>query len=93
VRALFTREALIESDWYAERRRTKQSRDIALWKRHVAALETFLASGAPVTGADIELRLDLARKQLAHVTACEYLDELIGTIGADPFRGQMPAES
>jgi hypothetical protein len=91
VRALFTREALIESDWYAERRRTKQSRDIALWTRHVAALEKFLAGGG--TGLDIELRLTEARRQLARVSACEYLEELTGTIGADPFRGQMPAES
>jgi hypothetical protein len=93
VRVLFTREALIESDWYAERRRTKQSRDRALWKRHVASLEKFLASGAPGMGVDVEFRLNEARRQLARVSADEYRNELIGTIGADPFRGQMPAES
>lgn len=31
IRALFTREALLASDWYHERLATKQQRDIALW--------------------------------------------------------------
>ncbi|MCX6625293.1 MAG: hypothetical protein NTY38_30380, partial [Acidobacteria bacterium] len=37
VRAMFTREALLSSDWYQERLRVKQERDIALWQRHLAA--------------------------------------------------------
>ena len=41
IRAMFTREALLASDWYHERLETKQVRDIALWKRHVAYLDTF----------------------------------------------------
>src|SRR5262249_14976761 len=43
VRALFTREAMLESDWYAARLRVKQARDVELWKRHVSALVEFLA--------------------------------------------------
>jgi len=35
LRAMFTRESLLSSDWYAARLRAKQTRDIALWKRHV----------------------------------------------------------
>ena len=31
VRQMFTREALLSSEWYRERLRTKQARDIALW--------------------------------------------------------------
>ena len=31
IRALFTREYLLQSDWYAERLRIKQSRDLSLW--------------------------------------------------------------
>jgi len=89
VRAMFTRERLLASDWYAERLRTKQSRDVALWTRHEAALEAFRASGAPATGVDIDGRLRAARSQLARVRAPEYLEELAGTIGADPFHGQV----
>jgi hypothetical protein len=34
VRAWFTRESLLESEWYRDRLRAKQSLDIALWTRH-----------------------------------------------------------
>jgi hypothetical protein len=37
IRAIFTREYLLKSDWYQERLRTKQRRDIALYKRLGAA--------------------------------------------------------
>lgn len=67
VRALFTREAMLASDWYRERLQVKQQRDVALWTRHVAAV-----------GQE-------AADELARVSAPEYLDSLLGTIGADPF--------
>ena len=44
-RGLFGREAVLESDWYQERLRCKQERDVALWQRHLAALEQFQGSG------------------------------------------------
>ncbi|HEY4086185.1 MAG TPA: hypothetical protein VGM43_09620, partial [Bryobacteraceae bacterium] len=71
LRNLFTREALLASDWYAERLATKQKRDIALWTRHVAATNTAAA-----------------RAELTRVSSPKYLEELRGTIGADPFHGQ-----
>jgi hypothetical protein len=43
VRALFTREALADSDWYAERLRVKQEREVDLWTRHVGTLSECLA--------------------------------------------------
>jgi hypothetical protein len=77
IRSLFTREAMLASDWYRERLRVKQERDVALWTRHVSALE---AAGRP---------LEDARLQLARVSAPAYLQELEGTIGADPFHLQF----
>ncbi len=68
IRALFSRDAVLASDWYAARLKARQERDIALWTRHVAA-----------TGAE------KARARLEHVQSAEYLAELVGTIGADPF--------
>jgi hypothetical protein len=76
VRAMFTREALLSSDWYNRRLRVKQERDIALWRRHVEALKDPAAS--------------IAREQLARVSSPAYLGELMGTIGADPFDKQLP---
>jgi len=91
VRALFSREAMLASDWYRERLRVKQKRDVALWKRHIAALEGFSASGAAAFGVNVGFRLSEARKRLARVSGAAYLEELVGTIGADPFHGQMGA--
>jgi hypothetical protein len=34
---MFTREAVLASDWYQARLVAKQARDVALWTRHVAA--------------------------------------------------------
>ncbi len=73
VRRMFTREAVLASEWYRERLRVKQARDVALWERHVGA-----------TGSRA------AKEGLARVSAPAYLGELVGTIGADPFLGQLP---
>jgi phosphoenolpyruvate carboxykinase (diphosphate) len=91
IRTLFTRESLIASNWYAERLRTKQQRDIALWQRHVAAIGKFRAAERefpPEDDIDFENRESLAHAQIARVSSPAYLDELVGTIGADPFHGQ-----
>lgn len=79
VRAMFTREALVASDWYQERLRVKQERDVALWQRHLANLEKC------GEGCD---RLGEVRRQLTRVQSPDYLAELAGTIGADPLHGQ-----
>ena len=71
IRAMFTRDAVLDSTWYRERLRTKQARDIALWTRHVEAVGTERAGAG-----------------LARVSSPAYLDELAGTIGADPFHLQ-----
>lgn len=83
IRAMFTREYLLRSDWYRERLETKQSRDVALWSRHVTALESV---DSTVEGMNLEERRETARAKLARVSAREYLGELVGTIGADPLR-------
>ncbi len=58
VRALFTREALLASDWYHERLAVKQQRDMALWERHVRSLTEFLARAGHRDEAE---RLGIAR--------------------------------
>ena len=91
IRALFTREALLSSDWYQERLRTKQARDIELWKRHVRYLHTFLEKESNLeTIEELRLREKLhdAEKMLQKVQSSAYLSSLTGTIGADPLHGQ-----
>ena len=41
---------------------------------------------------DLEARRAAAHEGLARVSAAAYLDELVGTIGADPFHLQVPAD-
>ena len=76
IRELFTRESLLASPWYKQRLETKQLVDIALWTRHVSALE---AAGGPA-----DARLAAAQEELQRVMLDTYLTELVGTIGADP---------
>jgi hypothetical protein len=87
VRAMFTREALLASDWYAERLTVKQRRDVELWERHVRSLTEFLASPGHRDEArrlGIPGRLEQARAELERVRSPEYVRSLVGTIGADP---------
>jgi hypothetical protein len=92
IRALFSREALLMSPWYHERLVTKQTRDIALWNRHLLAFEraSALAHQWP---HDLPARSELITRELARVSSERYLDELVGTLGADPFHGQVPVNA
>lgn len=86
-RSLFTREAVLASEWYAERLRTQQARDIALWQRHVATLKDFLASRPAdevVSRLGLARRYERAQAELARVSRPDHPAQLIGTIGADP---------
>jgi hypothetical protein len=88
IRALFTRETLLSSDWYRERLSVKQRRDVALWERHVRSLTEFLARAGHREEAErlgIPGRLEHARGELERVSAPDYISSLIGTIGADPI--------
>jgi hypothetical protein len=88
VRSLFTREALLASDWYAARLEAKQAMDVALWSRHVKTLEAFVADGANAsTTASLELapRLASAREEAERVASPAYLASLRGTLGRQPL--------
>lgn len=88
LRAMFTREALLQSEWYQRRLQIKQDRDVTLWSRHVVNLRAFLAKPSHRDEADrlgIRARLVHAERQLTHVSSPEYLQHLHGTIGADPI--------
>jgi hypothetical protein len=87
IRQMFTREALLASDWYRERLRTQQAVDRRLWKRHVAYLEKFLEDPSREEDAEqlrIRDRLQQAFRRLQEVDSEAYLEHLEGTLGADP---------
>jgi hypothetical protein len=64
IRALFTRENLLDSEWFKQRQKTLRERDKQLWQRHVAYLENFLSKpnyAEEAARLDIPARLEIAR--------------------------------
>ncbi|MBU0751101.1 MAG: hypothetical protein KJ787_09945 [Gammaproteobacteria bacterium] len=89
IRAMFSRKALLASDWYQERLETKQARDIDRLQRQIPYLRDFLGRASHqdvIDKLDIAARLALAEQRLAQVRQPGYLDALRGTLGADPMR-------
>lgn len=88
IRSMFSREAMLASDWYQERLQIKQTRDVKLWNRHINYLEAFANRDSHRDVAEklqLQNRLTSARAKLAHVSSGIYLQSLRGTIGADPL--------
>ena len=87
IRALFTREALIDSDWYKARLDAKAGVDQALWKRHLSYLESFLTKTnyqSELKRLKIHERIAQASAMMDHVNSPTYRASLVGMIGADP---------
>ncbi|MDG2220929.1 MAG: hypothetical protein P8L85_06100, partial [Rubripirellula sp.] len=88
LRKMFTRDALLNSDWYRRRLVTKKHRDIEHWTDMVDRLSQFVESEdeEQVKEMDIQGRLEYAQSQLAKVKADDYEQSLVGTLGADPMQ-------
>lgn len=87
IRALFTRESLLASEWYQARLTAKAEVDRALWARHASYLESFLQKSnyqGELRRLRIEERLAKAKLMKERVDSPNYRDELIGMIGTDP---------
>ena len=85
IRQMFTRDYLLQSDWYQQRLQIQQQRDIRLWQRKLDYIETRLAA----MPEDDELHQSLLRKRdhagamLAQVRSEAYVQDLQGMLGAD----------
>ncbi|MCG3149930.1 MAG: PPi-type phosphoenolpyruvate carboxykinase [Verrucomicrobiae bacterium] len=89
LRAMFTRENMLASDWYAARLTAQQAVDGRLWQRHVVALEQFSQKPGYAEEAarlGIEARLAMARQRLEFVRSAAYRQQLIGTLGVQPLK-------
>ena len=88
VRKMFTREYLLTSDWYQARLRKKQEVETKRWSDCVEYLESYLEAphrAAVAREMRLAARLKFAQEQLEHVQTADYLNELVGTLGADPM--------
>ncbi len=85
-RKMFTRDAVLNSEWYRERLVAKQQKDIALWTKNVAYIQEMLdkkSFEATAERLSIPAKLEEAKKELARVSSEKYLKDLEGTLGVD----------
>ncbi len=91
LRDQFNRDNVIKSEWYKERLKLKQERDITFYKKQIKYLENFIENPenkSILDELDICERHVKAKELLKHVQNNAYLESLMGTIGADPlFKG------
>ncbi|HDH08481.1 MAG TPA: hypothetical protein ENG96_03255, partial [Gammaproteobacteria bacterium] len=86
IRAMFTRDYLLQSDWYQERLKTRRNREANLWQRHISYLEDFIDQPGyadVIEEMKITDRLAKARERLNYVQNADYILLLEGTLGAD----------
>ena len=86
-RALFDREAILASDWYAARVDAKVERDRKQAEAAIKALTRFIetrGNQAVVGRLDIEGRLAAARAWRDEVSSPAYRKSLVGTLGLQP---------
>ena len=88
LRSLFERDYVINSDWYKERLKLKQQKDINFYKNQISYLEGFISNAENellVIEMDLNTRLQNVKKLYKEACSTQYLNSLIGTIGADPL--------
>jgi len=86
IREMFSRDYLLESDWYKERLDIKQSRDTKLWLQHRENLEALMQRLDEDETEQRKLlaeRIEQADYMIERVTSQDYLQRLHGTLGAD----------
>ena len=88
LRKQFERETVLQAEWYKERLQLKQNKDIAFLESEIQYYEDYMSNPKNkilVEEMQIDQRLAKARSRLEYVSSEKYLDDLTGTIGADPL--------
>lgn len=91
IRALFTREAVLESDWYRSRLLKQQEKDVKYYESSVKYLNDFISDPEARdadTLAKVRNELSATEEKVKYVKSGKFLEDIQGTIGLDPlFRG------
>jgi len=88
IRAMFSRESLLESDWYRSRLEAKRRIDRSLARRHIRTLESFLSKptySEEAARLGITDRLLRAYERRDAAESEDYLQKLHGTLGVHPL--------
>lgn len=86
IRDMFSRDYVLNSQWYKERLKAKQEYDLSLWKKHKQYLNSFLSKAHNLSKDKQELLEEKQKeieKRISYYQTNEYLESLIGTIGKD----------
>jgi phosphoenolpyruvate carboxykinase (diphosphate) len=88
VRAMFQRDAILNSAWYKQRLQCKQTVDSKLLQRHIFYLTEYCHRGTHAAVIDrlkLNERLQQAHHRLIECQNQNYLFRLQGTLGVDPY--------
>ncbi len=87
-RALFSRESILASDWYAARLDAKQAAAAGRADAGLKALEKFISTPGneePSERLDVPGRIEAAQAEYAKFSSPEYRAGIIGTVGRQPL--------
>ncbi|MDX2108620.1 MAG: hypothetical protein SFY80_00090 [Verrucomicrobiota bacterium] len=87
VRALFDRDAMLASDWYAARLKARQQVEHNLWTNHLSYLRTYIGNtryANYVKTMQLDARVKEAQEKLEIIDNPDYHKSLLGTLGTDP---------
>jgi hypothetical protein len=87
LRQQFSRQSMLESDWYRDRLDAKRRADIKLWQQHRKYLKQFCTKATHadvVRRMNLEARIQQASERLEFFKTDEYLKRIEGTLGTDP---------
>ena len=88
-RKMFTKEYVLNSEWYKKRLQIKQQKDIAFWTSNISYMESVLTKDnykEAIERLGLKEKLQEAKQNLEAAKSSQYLDKLFGTLGADPLR-------
>ncbi|KAL7719815.1 Uncharacterized protein QTN25_002936 [Entamoeba marina] len=83
-RDMFKPENILKSEWYKERLTTRQNNEVAKLKKDLAYLQKNV-EGKPRIAGIIQQRIEEVTKELEYVESKQYLEDIDGTIGTDPY--------
>ena len=87
-RAMFTRESVLASDWYAERLAAKQAAASGRAAAGLAAIEKFVTTPGneePTARLGMPARVAAARAEVERLSGAQFAEQLVGTAGSTPL--------
>lgn len=87
-RALFTRESILASDWYAARLDAKQAAAASRADAGLKALQRFISTPGneePSQRLDVPGRIEAAQAEYAKFSSADYRAGIVGTVGRQPL--------